>query len=54
MKKIIEERIEDLQLTDKLTKKSKLTQKDADEIAHKIDSKVAKRLGLRATQSYSC
>lgn len=47
VRKTISERIDDLELMDKLTKKSKLTQKDVDEIAHKIDSDVAKELGLK-------
>jgi len=47
VRKTITERIEDLELMDKLTKKSKLTQRDVDEIAQKIDSGVAKRLRLR-------
>jgi predicted CopG family antitoxin len=47
VRKTISQKIEDLDMMDKLTSKSKLTQKDADEIAHKIDSDVAKKLGLK-------
>ena len=47
IRKTISERIEDLELMDKIAKKSRLTQKDVDEIAHKIDSSVAKKLGLK-------
>ena len=47
VRKSISEKIEDLEMMDKLTKKSKLTQKDVDEIAERIDSNVAKKLGLR-------
>ena len=47
VRKSISEKIEDLEVMDRLTKRSKLTQRDVDEIAHKIDSAVAKQLGLR-------
>jgi len=47
VQKTIEERIDDLEMMEKLTKKSKLTQKDVDEISKKIDSSVAKQLGLK-------
>ncbi len=47
VRKTISERIEDLELMDKLTKRSKLTQADVDKIAEKIDSEVARKLGLR-------
>ena len=47
MRKTISEKIGDLELMDKLTKRSKLTQADVDEIAEKIDSKVAHKLGLK-------
>jgi hypothetical protein len=40
----ISRRIDDLELLDKLTKKSKLTKKDVDEIAHKINKSVFKEL----------
>ena len=47
VRKTISDKIEDLELLDKLTKKSKLTQRDVDEIAEKIDSAVAKKLKLK-------
>jgi len=47
VRKSISDKIEDLDMMDKLTKKSKLTQKDVDNIANKIDNSVAKKLGLR-------
>jgi len=47
VRKSISEKIEDLEMMDKLTKKSKLTQKDVDAIAQKIDSSVAKKLRLK-------
>lgn len=47
VRKTISEKIEDLDMMDKLTRKSKLTQKDADEIAQRIDGAVAKKLGLK-------
>jgi len=46
-RKSIAEKIEDLELMEKLSKKSKLTEKDAEEISRKIDTQVAKQLGLR-------
>ena len=47
VRKTITQKIEDLDIMDKLTTKSKLTQKDVDEIASKVDSAVARKLGLR-------
>ncbi|MEK6949484.1 MAG: hypothetical protein AABX34_04630 [Nanoarchaeota archaeon] len=47
VRKSISEKIEDLEVMDKLTKRSKLTQADVDEIAEKIDSEVARKLGLK-------
>ncbi|MBI2549119.1 hypothetical protein HYW21_07255 [Candidatus Woesearchaeota archaeon] len=47
VRKTITQKIEDLDVMDKLTAKSKLTQKDVDEIANKVDSAVARKLGLR-------
>ena len=47
VRKTISERIEDLELMEKLAKRSKLTQADVDEIAKKIDSEVARKLGLK-------
>jgi hypothetical protein len=47
VRKSISQKIEDLDIMDKLTAKSKLTQKDVDTIASKIDGAVARKLGLR-------
>jgi predicted HTH transcriptional regulator len=46
VRKTIVQKIEELEMMDKLTKKSKLSQKDVDEIASRIDKKVAEKLGL--------
>lgn len=46
VRKTIQKKIEDLELLDKLTRKSKLTDKDVLEISKKIDSSVARKLGL--------
>ena len=48
VRKAIQKKIEDLELLDTLTAKSKLTQKDALEISKKVDISVAKKLGLVA------
>jgi hypothetical protein len=42
----IEERINDLEEMEKIVSKSKLTQKDVDEISRKIKRGIAKRHGL--------
>lgn len=47
VRRTISEKIEDLELMDKLTSKSKLTQKDVDELSHKINSEVFKELNKR-------
>lgn len=47
VRKSISQKIEDLDVMDKLTAKSKLTQKDVDTIASKIDGAVARKLGLK-------
>ena len=47
VRKTIFDKIEDLEMMNKLTKKSKLTQKDVDGIAERIDSDVARKLGLK-------
>ena len=47
VRKTISERIEDLDLLDKLTSKSKLTKQDVDEIAHKINKEVFQELNKR-------
>ena len=40
VRKTISEKIEDLEVLDKLTRKSKLTQEDVDEIARKVNRDV--------------
>ncbi len=45
--KAIEQKLEDLEIMDKLTVKSKLTQKDALEISKKIKENIAKKLNIR-------
>jgi hypothetical protein len=47
VRQILEKKVADLELMDKLTSKSKLTQKDVDEISAKINRNVAKKLGFR-------
>mgnify|MGYP001559959024 FL=1 len=47
VRKSISQKIEDLELMDKLTKRSKLTQADVDEIAHKIDREVFEELNRK-------
>jgi len=47
VRKSISQKIENLEMMDKLVSKSKLTQKDVDEIAKKIDRAVAIKLGLK-------
>ena len=47
VRKTISDKIETLDLMDKLTSKSKLTEKDVTLIANKVDSGVARKLGLR-------
>ena len=47
VRKTILEKIEALDLMDKLTSKSRLTQKDVAAIANKVDSGVARKLGLK-------
>ena len=47
VRKTISQKIEDLDIIEKLTKKSKLTQKDVDKISSRVDSAVARKLGLR-------
>jgi len=46
-RKAIQKKIEDLEMLEKLTRKSKLTEKDAEMISKKIDREVARKLGLR-------
>ena len=47
IRQVLQKNLEDLELMDKILKKSKLTQRDVEEISKKIDSRVAKRLGLK-------
>lgn len=47
VRRTISDKIEDLELMDKLTSKSKLTQKDVGELTHKINSEVFKELNKR-------
>ncbi len=44
---ILQKKVEQFELLEKLTCKSKLTEEDAREISSKIDSVVAKKLGLK-------
>ncbi len=46
IRKTIQKKIEDLELLDELTAKSKLTEKDVKEISKKIDASVARKLGF--------
>ena len=46
MRNMIEERLKDIELMDKLTRKSKLTKEDVKELAEKIDRAAARKLGL--------
>ena len=47
VRKTISEKIEDLEVLDRLTRKSKLTQEDVDEIAHKVNRDVFEELNKR-------
>ena len=46
IRKTISDKVDDLDIMDKLSGKSKLTKKDIKELSHKIDSNVAHKLGL--------
>lgn len=46
--KAIEDRIKVLELADRLAAQSKLTEKDVDELAKKINRSMARRLGIEA------
>jgi len=46
VRKTIEKKLRDLELLDKLTSKSRLTEKDAEEISLLINKDIAKQLGL--------
>ncbi|MFH1325428.1 MAG: hypothetical protein ABIH49_01500 [archaeon] len=47
VRQILQKNLEQLELMDEIVKNSKFTEKDAREIADKIDSSVAKKLGLK-------
>ena len=47
VRKSISEKIDDLEIMDRLTKRSKLTQADVNEMAHKINSEVFEKLNKR-------
>ena len=47
VRKSISEKIEDLEIMDKITKKSRLTRADVDEIAHKINRDAFEELNKR-------
>lgn len=46
IRKALEEHLRKIEIVEKIVSKSKLTQKDADEIARKIKRDAAKELGL--------
>ena len=46
-RRALEEHLKTIEMVESIAQKSKLTQKDADEIARKIDSAVARKLGLK-------
>lgn len=46
-RKALEQRVNDLEMMEKIASKSKLTKRDAKKIAHKIDSEAAKKFGLK-------
>ena len=46
IRKMLEKRIEDFETMEQIASKSKLTKKDADEIALKVKKGIAKRHGL--------
>jgi len=47
----IEKKINDLEIAERIAQKSKLTQKDIDEIAHKINKEVFMELNKRFSKS---
>jgi hypothetical protein len=47
IRKAISDKVDNLDMMDKLSKNSKLTKEDIEEISKKIDSNVAKKLGLK-------
>ena len=46
-RRAIEKRVEDLEVMDRITVKSKLTKEDIKEISKRINSATAKKLGLK-------
>jgi predicted CopG family antitoxin len=46
IRNVIEQKLRDIELMDKLANKSKLTEEDVRELAEKIDRTAAKKLGL--------
>ena len=46
-RKALEQRVNDLEMMEKIASKSKLTKKDAEKIARKIDSAAARKFGLK-------
>ena len=47
IRQLLQKKIEQLELMNQIVNKSKLTQKDVDEISEKIDSNVAKKFYLK-------
>lgn len=47
IRKALQEYLKKIEIVEAIAQKSKLTQKDADEIARKVNSSVAKKLGLK-------
>ena len=47
IRKALQEHLQRIEIIEAIASKSKLTQADVDEIAHKVNSSVAKKLGLK-------
>ena len=47
IRKVLSEKVDQLELIEKILGKSKLTKKDVDILSEKVDSNVAKKLGLK-------
>ena len=47
IRRTISNKVDDLEMMDRLSGKSKLTKKDIEVLSHKIDSNVAHKLGLK-------
>jgi hypothetical protein len=47
IRQVLQKNLEQLELMDEIVKKSRFTEKNAKEISDKIDSSVAKKLGLK-------